>query len=126
MDKRLRGKPYQAPRGGEKFKKYWDRMLPKIAFRKNFHESHLFNLEILCTLYTEYEVISDLFDLQGIDAMVTTTEGGRNGPQEKVSVLAMRRDKVMAEIRNYSKLLGLILAKDEDATEEEDANEWAD
>jgi hypothetical protein len=126
MDKRLRGKSYQPPRGGDKFKKYWDRLLPKVAFRKNFHEAHLFNLEILCTLYVEYEIISDLFELEGPQAMITTTEGGRNGPQEKVSVLATRRDKVLVEIRNYSKLLGLLLAKDEEVKDEEDKNEWDD
>jgi hypothetical protein len=123
-DQRLRKKCFAPPRQGDKFRKYWERMLPKIVNRTNFHESHLFNLEVLCSLYVDYEIITDYFDLMGVDGLITVSEGGRNGPQEKHSILALRRDRLLGDIIRYTKILGLVLAKDVDADDEEEENEF--
>lgn len=114
-------KKYPAPSADIQFKKYWKKFLPKVMERDNFHESHLEQLNILCNLYSEYHKLNEFILTNGY----SYESDGRYGESRREYPEVKIFQKVTAEIRHYSKILGLILNKDSATKEREDADEWS-
>ena len=113
-------KNFRAPKGKEKeFKKYWDLFLPQVTDRDNFHTSHLQQLEILCDLYVDYHILTNFVRENGYSFVTEGRYGETSRPHVEVQV----RQKVVSEIRAYSKLLGLLLEKGMPSDPEE-SSEW--
>jgi len=114
-------KKYKCPiKKNPEFTVYWRRLLPSVANRDNFAEYHLKNLEILCTLYLEYDRMTQIIQEDGFSYF----SSGRYGEQRKTVPEVTERAKVLAEIRQYSRLLGILLNKDVNLTDPQDDNEW--
>lgn len=113
-------KNIRAPQGKEKeFKKYWDLFLPQVKDRDNFHTSHLQQLEILCDLYVDYHNLTKFVREKGYSFMCD----GRYGQTSRPFVEVQTRQKVIGEIRAYSKMLGLLLEKS-GTIPDNDVDEW--
>ena len=104
------------------FTEYWEELLPDIQGRENLKPSHLQQLRVLCDLYVEYDQLQAIIELEGRTYWSTGRNGDQLKPRPEVSLLA----RATAEIRNYSKMLGLVLYKDTKATnvEEEDDDDF--
>lgn len=114
-------KKFPAPKSSPDFKKYWDKYLPKVVSRENFHNSHLDQLEVLCDLYIEYHELTNFIKENGY----TYESDGRYGESHREWPQVKIRQKVTSELRMYSKQLGLVLEKDQDKNEKEKKkNEW--
>lgn len=111
---------FPCPSEKETFKKYWDMYLSDIKDRENLKPSHLQQLRVLCDLSVEYDELQDILTLQGR----TFESEGRNGFQIKIRPEVAQLNRVVTEIRNYSKILGLVLAKDTTSTKEEEPNDF--
>ena len=113
-------KNFPAPKDDPEFKKYWDKYLPKILTRENFHEVHLDQLSILCDLYIEYENLTEFVKDKGY----TYESDGRYGESFKEWPEIKIRQKVVSELRQYAKALDLVLNKDMDKKAKETKSEW--
>lgn len=102
------------------FNKYWNMFLPDIRERENLKQSHLNQLRILCDLSVEYDELHEIIDLEGRTYLST----GRNGDQIKLRPEIQQMNRCVSEVRNYSKMLGLILVADTKFTEKEETNEF--
>jgi P27 family predicted phage terminase small subunit len=116
-------KKIKNPNPGNKiFTFHWELNLADVVERDNFKNGHLQQLAILCDLYSEYHNISEEIKAEGYT--YKTTEG-RNGDLTKLNPLLPVRDKVLMEIRQYSKLLGLLLKEDKKMKEKPEVkDEW--
>jgi len=113
---------YPSPLEDESFKKYWEAYLPSIEDRDNLKKSHLKQLEILCHLCVELDEIRESLSLGGR----TYESIGRNGLQIKLRPEVSMIRGILADIRSYSKMLGLVLEKDRKTTKEEEENGFDD
>ncbi|MCK5883685.1 MAG: hypothetical protein KAG61_08355 [Bacteriovoracaceae bacterium] len=105
------------------FKKYWEQFLNDIAVRDNFKDNHLAFLHILCELLVEYEGLQDVLRVYGPVVEHTTAHGVVT---HKVRPEVLLRDKVLVEIRNYSKLLKVGLFEDTQIRNKKDPeDDWA-
>ena len=95
---------FRAPKKDPIFRKHWNQLLPKIVERDNFHEGYLKQLEILCQLYVDYSNLTKFVEENGYSFKTD----GRYGETSRPHVETQLMTKVLAEIRAYSKLLGLI------------------
>ena len=113
-------KNFPAPKKEAKYVEYWEKLLPKIVERDNFHNSHLDQLSILCDLYVEYSKLSRFIKKKGY----TYASDGRYGIVYREYPEVKLRDNAIKEIRSYSKLLGLVLAKDTSMKESNEQEQW--
>lgn len=113
---------YPSPRPeNAAFTEYWEMYLEDIGHRENLKKSHLQQLKVLCDISVEYDELQEMLILEGR----TYESIGRNGLQIKLRPEVLQLNKILAEIRNYSKMLGLILFKDTATKEEEEEDEFA-
>ena len=114
-----------APTKNEEFERYWNLFEPDVIARENFKNGHLEQLKILCKLYQEFYDLTAIIDEKGA-VYETDPEGeSRYGNQIKVHPACTLRDKTLMEIRQYSKLLGLVLEKDQEKNgKPKEENEW--
>lgn len=110
----------KAPCQGAVFKKYWTLFIDSVINRENYQKHHLQQLIILCQLYEDYHDLTKLIREEGR----TFESSGRYGTQIRTRPEVTQRDKILGEIRHYSKILNLNLSEN-DAPEESD-NEWTD
>lgn len=114
---------YPSPKPDKKsFNHYWAMFLPDVHDRENLKSSHLNQLRILCDLSVEYDELQDIIDLEGRTYLST----GRNGDQIKLRPEIQQLNRCVAEIRNYSKMLGLVLVKDTKMNDKDEKNEFDD
>lgn len=106
--KELRKKYPSVRPDDETFTKYWKEFITDIPKRSNFKRSHLFNLEILCGLYSELEKLSKQIEEEGQTYICGTKYGEQIKPHPAVS----QRDKAMSEIRHFTKLFDAMPKKD--------------
>lgn len=111
---------FNCPKEKATFKAYWDMFVEDIKSRENLKNSHLQQLRILCDMSVEYDELCHAVSIEGR----TYESQGRNGTQVKLNPLVQQQSKVITEIRNYSKMLGLILVKDTKFNESEDRNDF--
>lgn len=92
----------------KRFTYYWETLLPDIHDRENLKKSHLQQLRVLCFLFVEYDDLQEFLELNGR----TYVSVGRNGNQIKPRPEIALIKSCVSEIRNYSKMLDLVLVKD--------------
>jgi phage terminase small subunit len=102
------------------FTEYWEETLPAILSRENFKPPHLQHLRVLCDLYVDYDQLQAIIDLEGR----TYWSAGRNGDQLKLRPEVQQMNRVLSDIRNYSKMLGLLLVKDTQTNDDEEEDEY--
>lgn len=98
----------------------WNEYVEDITKRENFKPGHLAQLDILCNLYVEHVACMKFIEKEGMSYLTQT----RNGDIWKIRPEVSQLNRVRAEIRSYSKTLGLILDKDRetgDPDEKEDS-----
>lgn len=120
QDEKGKEKKFLPPIKSKEFKLYWNKLINSVTERGNFREGHLKSLEILCTLYVEYDKLTKIITDDGY----TYTASGRYGVQIKTRPEVTERIKILAEIRQYSRLLGVVLGKDEGPTDSGE-DEWS-
>lgn len=106
----IKGKTYPARSDHPVFVARWFDLIDDVACRENFHDGHLSNLEILCNLYVEHEMLQAFVRENGFSYEV---EEGRNGPQIKYYPEVNQLNRTRAEIRSFSHMLGIILSAEE-------------
>lgn len=113
---------FPSPKPGKpSFNYYWNMFLPDIQDRENLKPSHLQQLRVLCDLSVEYDELQEIIDIEGR----TYLSVGRNGDQLKLRPEVQQMNRTVTEIRNYSKMLGLVLYKDTKTNETEEEDEFA-
>lgn len=98
---------FPPPKKNPIFVRKWKNLIDTIASRDNFKPVHLFQLEVLCDLFVEYEQLSKWIRTHGY----TYTAIGRQGKQIKTYPQVAERNRVKDQIRGYSKMLDLITPK---------------
>lgn len=104
----------------EKFSRYWEIFVEDIQHRENIKKSHLLQLEVLCDLMLEYDTLKEEIKIYGRVYISV----GRNGEQVKLRPEVTQMNRVVAEIRAYSAMLGLRLVKDTTASSGGTENEF--
>lgn len=111
----------ESPRKEPSFKRYWDNFIGDIKDRPNLKPSHLWQLQVLCDLCVEYDDLREIISLTG---RTVSNGGGRNGNVSHIVPEVLQLNKVLIEIRNYSRMLDLVLVKDTKTKAEEEDNEF--
>ena len=114
------GRSYKAPKKSEKFREVWHILLPDIVGRDNFKPGFLRQLEVLCDLYVEYDILTETVQNEGY----TYHSEGRNGPQIHPHPALTQLNKTRGDIRSISRLLGLVLYKDMATDVRKEEEEW--
>lgn len=98
---------YPPPKGNAVFQERWNSLVDHLIQRDNFNPSHLYSLEMLCDLYSEYEELSKFIRMNGQSHKVATVTGEsmRMYPQVK------QRDAVRHQIQKLCTLLDLFPKK---------------
>lgn len=113
--------PFCIEEESTQFKSYWNSLYPDIMYRENLKPSHLLQLKILCNLYIQEEALMKNIVACGL----TFRSEGRNGYQEKLRPESQLLERTRTMIREYSKVLGLVLVKDNVSTNSSASdNEW--
>ena len=102
------------------FKRYWNIILEGIVDRDNLKAVHLQQMKLLCDLYLEYDKLSAILEEKGYTYM----SDGRHGIQEKERLEVKIRSGILSQIVVYSKLLGLVLVKDNSKKSEPPSSDW--
>jgi phage terminase small subunit len=100
----------------EAFLYYWNMFIGDVADRDNLKKSHLYQLRVLCDLCVEYDELKEVIALSGR----TYESHGRNGTQIKLNPEVTHMKSIVTEIRNYSRMLGIMLVKDTKLTKKDD------
>jgi hypothetical protein len=103
-----------------KFTYYWDIFIEDIIHRDTIKKTHREQLTVLCQLHTEFDYLTRLILEEGYTYVVES----RNGSQQKVSSNVLIRDKIISELRQYARLLNIVISKDTKTKKEEDHSEW--
>ena len=103
-------KIYKPPGTNPIYIKKWNEFIDDVVARENFKPGHLSQLEILCDLYVEYENLKGALEFLG----PTYNTGARNGDQIKKRPEVQQKSKVIDQIQQYTKMLGLLLKKDKE------------
>lgn len=111
---------YPPPRKNPEFRKRWGRLIVSVATRENFRKGHLYQLEVLCDLYVEYHNLAKFIRTNGY----TYSTDGRNGVMTKTHPEVQLLSAVRSDIRNYSKMLGLVLVKDASGESDTEGDSW--
>jgi phage terminase small subunit len=111
---------YPPPKLNPVFRMKWMRFIDNVSSRENFNIAHLDSLEILCDLYVEYADLQKFIRTHGR----TYESLGRNGRQIRFYPEVAQLNKVQAQIKEYSKMLGLLLKKDQGTESGGEAKAW--
>jgi hypothetical protein len=120
----MEDKRFKAPIKDKKFEKYWNLYIGDVTARDNFKLGHLEHLRILCQIMVNFDKLQAQIDRDGFTYETDPDGKSRYGNQVKVNPACTLRDKILAEIRQYSKMLGLLLEKDKVTNEKGDKDEW--
>lgn len=111
---------YPPPSKHPVFREKWMSFIDNITRRDNFHISHLENFRILCNMYVEYEDLKEFIRVNGRSYCSLGRQGEVWKPYPEVMLLS----KTEASIKEYSKMLGLILKKDHGTESGGEGNKW--
>ena len=114
---------YPSPKKtNKKYTEYWNLYIEDVAERENFKRGHLLQLSVLCDLYVDLQKMDDFLDENGL----TYESTSKNGFQIKPRPELIQKNRILSEIRNYSKMLGLLLVKDTNFVDPEEGEEnWS-
>lgn len=113
-------KKYPPPSKSPRYKRLWATHLKDINHRENLKETHLLQMDILCKLYIEVDELQEEISIHGR----TYESVGRNGSQIKIRPEYQMLQRCYSEIKNYSKMLGLVLVKDTSTKDDDAKNEF--
>jgi len=99
---------YPPPKKNPIFRQSWGRFIENVTSRENFKPGHLSTLEILCDLYAELEALNKFLRMNGMSFEVIMV----NGKSRRMYPEVAQRDKVRAQIQQYSRFLDLFPKKD--------------
>lgn len=111
---------FPPPKKNPTFVKKWKNIIETVASREGFKPAHLFQLEVLCDLFVEYEQLSKWIREYGY----TYSAIGRQGKQIKTYPQVGERNRVKEQIRSYSKVLDLGTAKGAGTGKARNGGEW--
>lgn len=111
---------FPPPKKNPLFRTKWMRFIDNVTKRENFNIAHLDSLEILCDLYVEYEDLQRFVRVNGRSYLSL----GRSGEVWKFYPEVQHLARVQAQIKEYSKMLGLLLKKDHGSESGGEAAEW--
>lgn len=114
------GLKYPPPKKHTTFRKIWAQSIDNVTSRENFNLSHLNTLEILCDLYVEYESLQEYIRVHGRSYLSV----GRSGEVWKFYPEVNQLSRVQSQIREYSKMLDLVLKKDHGTESGSEKSEW--
>ena len=114
-------KKFPPPKKNSAFRRKWAQFIEEIAIRDNFSPGHLFQLEILCDLYAEYEDLNEVILTDGRTYKVM----GRQGTLIKVRPEVGRVDKILNQIQSYSKSLHLNISKKAAEGKGKEEEDWS-
>ena len=104
------------------FTPYWDVLIDDLKDVPNVKKSHLLQLRLLCELYMEYDRLTEIIAEEGYSY---SQEGGRYGNQEKTNPNVAQRNKTVAQIKDYSLMLGLTPMKSSPTTNKaKESEQW--
>lgn len=113
---------YPPPKNEPIFRRKWAAFIDNIVARDNFNPSHLDALEILCDLYVEYEQLHKFIRVNGRSYCSI----GRAGETWKLYPEVNELKRVQGSIKEYTKMLGLLLKADKGGgANENEEKEWA-
>lgn len=102
-------KKYPPPKKNLVFQRNWNALIKDVTTRDNFNPAHLSQLEVLCSLYAEYEDLQKFVRINGY----TYDAFGRHGKMVRTYPQVTRIKTIETSIVMYSKMLGLLLKKSE-------------
>jgi hypothetical protein len=111
---------YPPPKQHPVFQKIWFESIDNVTARENFKISHLNSLRILCDLFVEYEELTQFIEKNGRSYKST----GRSGVVWRLYPEVGQIKSVQAQIREYTKMMGLLLKKDNTVELNDDDDEW--
>lgn len=113
---------YRPPSTNITFVAHWENFIENVVARKNFNQGHLAHLEILCKLYVELEKLEGIVERKGYTYRVES----RQGAQIKTRPEVVQLNHTRQDILRYSKMLGLMLVKDQQMKKDDEAkDEWS-
>ena len=111
---------YPPPKKHPTFRKTWMQFIDNLTARENFKIGHLTNFEILCDLYVEYEELHEFIRENGRSYVSV----GRSGEMWKLYPEVIQLNSVKNQIKDYTKMLGLVLNKDHSSESGGEKSEW--
>ena len=111
---------YPPPKSHPIFQKIWLEHIDNITARENFKIGHLQSLEILCDLFVEYGELTKFIQENGRSYKSV----GRSGVIWRFYPEVAQTKTVQSQIKDYMKLLGLLLKKDHSVEALGEENEW--
>lgn len=111
---------YPPPKKDPRFREKWAQYVENVAGRENFKVGHLNTLEILCDLYTEYEDLREFLRKNGRSYQ----SYGRQGMIWKFFPEVQLLSRVQADIKEYTKMLGLLPKKDHAPESGGEKDDW--
>ena len=104
----------------EKFKYYWELMIDDVKSRSNFSQSHLLQFKLMCDAYCQYDMLKEKVEEEGVMLVKISEKGETFVTNPHVTQL----NRVINQIKDYSKMLGLILIKDETKPSDNETDDW--
>lgn len=111
---------YPPPKKHPIFRTKWMRFIDNVTKRENFNIAHLDSLEVLCDLFVEYDELQAFVRVNGRSYLSV----GRSGEVWKFYPEVNQLTRVQAQIKEYSKMLGLLLKKDHGNESGGEDEEW--
>ncbi len=111
---------YPPPKKNKIFRDKWMQFIDNVTKRENFNIAHLNALEVLCDLFVEYDDLQTFIRKHGRNYKSI----GRMGLVWKFYPEVVQLNKTQGQIRDYMKMLGLLLKKDHGTESGGEAEEW--
>jgi hypothetical protein len=111
---------YPPPRNHPIFRKIWAEFIDNVCSRENFKVGHLNSLEILCDLYVEYDDLRAFLRTNGRSYKSISRAGQIHKLYPEVTQLNI----VQSNIKEYMKMLGLLLKKDHSTESGGEKDNW--
>jgi phage terminase small subunit len=103
-----------------RIEKYWNRLIKDVVSRRNYKDSHLEFLRVLCDLLSRYDQVNEIIEEEGL---FYETES-RNGLQRKENPSAKSLREFAAKIKDYSQLFDIRPMKDTENKPKSTGGDW--
>jgi len=111
---------FPPPKSHPIFIRTWMDFIDNVSSRENFKTGHLNSLEILCDLYVDYDNLKKYIESKGR----SYKSNGRNGLTWKFYPEVAQLNTVQSQIKEYMKMLGLVLKKDHGTASGGEKSNW--
>lgn len=111
---------YPPPKKNPIFRAKWAKFINNVIRRENFNVAHLDSLEILCDLHVQYDELQTFIRINGRSYLSV----GRSGEMWRLYPEVSQLNRVEAQIKEYTKMLGLLLKKDHGVESDGEEEEW--